>query len=439
MGQKINPISLRIQSSNRYFNFCWYSNYYYTELLSQDLIIQKYINSIFKHIQYPSGKFFIQNSQKKIKVFIFFCSPLFSRKIRSNYFKTKYYKITNKALILGKQSLPYFKNKKTFNSKINKKNLNYKKLLFLSFFILRKYFNLFYGNFTNYFDPLGCFGDKDNEATRCLVNQVYQQSSPMSKKTSTAYTFKKSIVNLKLHKFLLYFKWNQFLHQNSLVASSAKQPNGYPTLNKVDSLLYLTRLNKKLVKPKNTKKLNFKLFKCLFYNEHKTTNDKLGASLPVNLNFLFNIFDYNNKSNNNLDLYFFFKIFTFKKHFENILSKQLDKHVNLYLIKTRDHFRSASFLAEEIVYYLKKRIPFYRIKNRIIKEVKLLPAIKGIRITCSGRVGGRSKKAQRSKKQNIQYGQTSLHVFSSRIDFSSKKVLNKFGLIGVKVWISYNE
>ena len=100
--------------------------------------------------------------------------------------------------------------------------------------------------------------------------------------------------------------------------------------------------------------------------------------------------------------------------------------------------QSAIFLAEEIIYYLEKRVPFLKIKNQILREIAQNSFLKGLRITCSGRVGGRSKKAQRSKVQVIKYGQTSLHVFSSKIDFASKHAHTAFGLLGIKVWICYN-
>ena len=93
---------------------------------------------------------------------------------------------------------------------------------------------------------------------------------------------------------------------------------------------------------------------------------------------------------------------------------------------------------EEIIYYLEKRVSFVKIKNQILREASKSSFVKGLRITCSGRVGGRSKKAQRSKVQIIKYGQTSLHVFSSKIDFASKPAHTAFGLLGIKVWICYN-
>ena len=100
-----------------------------------------------------------------------------------------------------------------------------------------------------------------------------------------------------------------------------------------------------------------------------------------------------------------------------------------------DYYR---FCQVQIAFFLEKRIPFRRIKNKLLKQLSKISAIRGVRITCSGRVGGKSKKAQRSKTECIKYGQTSLHVFSSKIDFSMKTAFTRFGSVGIKVWICYN-
>ncbi len=102
MGQKINPISLRLQTTNRYFDSCWYNDFYYTESIEQDFKIRHYLNSILKQLHYPTGRFFIQSSHKKIKIYQFFCSPLKARRIRAFYFRTKYYRISKRTLLSKK-------------------------------------------------------------------------------------------------------------------------------------------------------------------------------------------------------------------------------------------------------------------------------------------------------------------------------------------------
>ena len=130
----------------------------------------------------------------------------------------------------------------------------------------------------------------------------------------------------------------------------------------------------------------------------------------------------------------------FKKHLESQITNTVFSDTSILFFKFSNEKQSAIFLAEEIIYYLEKKVPFFKIKNKLLKEISKFknPFLKGLKVTCSGRVGGRSKKAQRAKVQVIKYGQTSLHVFSSKIDFASKHAYTVFGLLGVKVWICYN-
>lgn len=162
--------------------------------------------------------------------------------------------------------------------------------------------------------------------------------------------------------------------------------------------------------------------------------------LFFNQNFCLNLFKKGEKvKEKNINSYQRLGKKTYRKHIENVLSNSFSMNVNLHPIKTYQHYKSALFMAENIVYYLEKRIPFRRIKYNILRDVKKLPFIKGIRIQCSGRIGGRSKKAQRAKTETVKYGQTSLHVFSSHLDFVSKKALTSFGLVGIKVWVCYRD
>jgi small subunit ribosomal protein S3 len=130
----------------------------------------------------------------------------------------------------------------------------------------------------------------------------------------------------------------------------------------------------------------------------------------------------------------------FREHLESLLSAHFNLTVNTFFYLVSKESQCALFLADEIAYYLEKRVSFRAIKNKIMKEIQQSehPFFKGIRITCSGRVGGKSKKAQRSKTQTFKYGQTSLHVFSSKIDFAFKNANTSFGQVGVKIWVCYD-
>ena len=129
----------------------------------------------------------------------------------------------------------------------------------------------------------------------------------------------------------------------------------------------------------------------------------------------------------------------YKKHIVCNLSNLFNTNFRLNFFKYFNESQSAIFLAEEIVYYLQKQIPFSKIKAKLALNFKSEQSklYKGLRVNFSGRVGGRSKKAQRTKNQNFIFGQTSLHVFSSKLDFAFKYAHTPFGLQGIKVWVCY--
>ena len=56
---------------------------------------------------------------------------------------------------------------------------------------------------------------------------------------------------------------------------------------------------------------------------------------------------------------------------------------------------------------------------------------KGIRVQCSGRLGG----AEMSRKEFYREGRVPLHTLRANIDFGKLRAKTTFGRIGVKVWI----
>ena len=124
-------------------------------------------------------------------------------------------------------------------------------------------------------------------------------------------------------------------------------------------------------------------------------------------------------------------------HMEDSLCTQLHYRCKFYFFQCPSNHQNALFLATQICASLQERVPFRRIKHQLIQEMSKNPIIKGVRINCSGRVAARSKKAQKAKTESIQWGETSLQVFSELVHFASKSASTVFGKIGVKVWICY--
>lgn len=115
---------------------------------------------------------------------------------------------------------------------------------------------------------------------------------------------------------------------------------------------------------------------------------------------------------------------------------------NMDVWKSGWESQHADFIAQEIAYALARRVSFRAIKLQLTQELELNTSkawgsVRGIRVTCAGRGNQKSKKAQRAKTVRFQWGQTSLHVFSEKVGFSSRPALTSFGKIGVKVWVCY--
>ena len=121
---------------------------------------------------------------------------------------------------------------------------------------------------------------------------------------------------------------------------------------------------------------------------------------------------------------------------EKVVGRRLGSSIIFHLYKLENENQAAQLLLEEIIYYLEKRVSFRRLKSVLLQELKE-SQIEGVKIVCSGRIGGRSKKAQRAQKEGFQVGQTLSHVFSSKLSFACGSGLTPFGKIGVKVWICY--
>ena len=69
----------------------------------------------------------------------------------------------------------------------------------------------------------------------------------------------------------------------------------------------------------------------------------------------------------------------------------------------------------------------------LVQTVKKEKTIQGFKMTCAGRLGG----AEMARVESKRFGQTSLHTFFQKIEYASVCAYTPYGLIGVKVWVSY--
>lgn len=402
MGQKINPISLRLQYTNRNFDNCWYSGYFYQNLITRDIFLQHYLNNFLKLLKLNSGRYSIHHLQKNTQIYNFLWSSKSTREWRSQIFGlVKKKNSLKKARYFFKKSLKIKKNKKGvklsyFYSSLNQISVQKLKKKITSFQNLKLWSTLL----------------QRKPGINVSLNQKSKDSLTNSYLLKTFSGFKANTITKTFFTETLYPKNFVFWTSHNQIKVSFKEKS--ELIKKVDSSF-------------NKRKESLFLLKKPLSN--------------VNRVFLHNLIVYKLLKSQNTTLnplHFRGLSYKYKNYLEYSLSSLQKTPINLIHFKVKNDWQNANYLADEIVYFLEKRVSFRAIKGKILKQLLKNPQIRGIRITCSGRVGGKSKKAQRAKTECIKYGQTSLQVFSSKLDFAVKTAFTSFGSVGVKVWICYN-
>ena len=94
----------------------------------------------------------------------------------------------------------------------------------------------------------------------------------------------------------------------------------------------------------------------------------------------------------------------------------------------------ATLVAENIAGSLERRIAFRRAMKQAVGRTMRLGA-KGIKIMCSGRLGG----AEIARSESYREGSIPLHTLRADIDYGTAEAATTYGRIGIKVWIFKGE
>lgn len=116
------------------------------------------------------------------------------------------------------------------------------------------------------------------------------------------------------------------------------------------------------------------------------------------------------------------------------LAKLTDKEVYLNIQEVRKPELDAQLVAENVALQLERRIAFRRAMKKSVTSALKFGA-KGIRITCSGRLGG----AEMSRTEWYREGRVPLHTLRADIDYGFAEAKTTYGIIGVKVLIFKGE
>ena len=112
------------------------------------------------------------------------------------------------------------------------------------------------------------------------------------------------------------------------------------------------------------------------------------------------------------------------------LESLIGGRVQLNILEVRQPELDAYLVARSVVEQIERRIAFRRAMKRAIFRT-LEAGAKGVRITCSGRLGG----TEIARREMRHQGQVPLHKLRADIDYGFAEAHTTLGQIGVKVWI----
>ena len=115
---------------------------------------------------------------------------------------------------------------------------------------------------------------------------------------------------------------------------------------------------------------------------------------------------------------------------EEELRKITKKEVKILISEIKRPELDAQLVADNIAAQLEGRISFRRaMKNAVSSTMRV--GAEGVRVMCSGRLGG----ADMTRQEQYKEGRVPLHTLRADIDYAQGRAETVYGSIGVKVWI----
>ena len=108
--------------------------------------------------------------------------------------------------------------------------------------------------------------------------------------------------------------------------------------------------------------------------------------------------------------------------------------VVINIVEVRKPEIDATLVADSIAQQLERRVAFRRAMKRAVQSAMRLGA-EGIRINCSGRLGG----AEIARLEWYREGRVPLHTLRADIDYGIGTAHTAYGTCGIKVWIFKGE
>ncbi|GJD52308.1 30S ribosomal protein S3 [Methylobacterium crusticola] len=108
--------------------------------------------------------------------------------------------------------------------------------------------------------------------------------------------------------------------------------------------------------------------------------------------------------------------------------------VTINIVEVRKPEIDATLVADSIAQQLERRVAFRRAMKRAVQSAMRLGA-EGIRINCSGRLGG----AEIARLEWYREGRVPLHTLRADVDYGTATAFTTYGTCGIKVWVFKGE
>ena len=116
------------------------------------------------------------------------------------------------------------------------------------------------------------------------------------------------------------------------------------------------------------------------------------------------------------------------------LEKLISQEVMIDIQEVRKPEIDAQLVAENVALQIERRVAFRRAMKRGVSSAMRFGA-QGIKIICSGRLGG----AEMARTEWYKEGRVPLHTLRADIDYGFTEAKTTYGLIGIKVFIFNGE
>jgi small subunit ribosomal protein S3 len=116
------------------------------------------------------------------------------------------------------------------------------------------------------------------------------------------------------------------------------------------------------------------------------------------------------------------------------LSRLTGKDVYVDIVEVKRPEINAYLVAENVALQLERRVSFRRAMKRSV-QLAMDSGAAGIRIRCSGRLGG----AELARTESYHQGRVPLHTLRARIDYGFAEAKTLYGTLGVKCWVCTGE